>query len=476
MSLRSFVLLVGLAGLAAAAWSIGRAPESAPSLEDGRRPNVLLVSIDSLRADHLHAYGYPRETSPAIDALARDGALFRVVVAPSSWTLPSHMTLLTALPPELHGVTTNERRLEPRALTLAEVLRDAGYATAGFVAAPYVRAMYGFDQGFDVYDESIVAEGLFDSLLGVTSPESTRLVTRYLEEWNTAGRKKPFFVFLHLWDVHYDYQPPPPYDTMFDPDYDGPITGKDFLFDPNIRKGMPERDYAHVLALYDGEIRFVDEHIGRIVDHLRTLGVLDETVVVVTSDHGEEFLEHGRKGHGETLYDEVLLVPLVIRFPPGVARGRVIAEQVRLMDVAPTILALAGVPRPEAFGTPPGTEHGALSLASALAPRSPADVPELVAFSTTTMAKATRSSTRRPDAKLIVHSPGPPRPELYDLKNDPREQSNLARGASPPSFLRSLEEQLAAWQSTWQEHDQLASALQVPPDQRERLRALGYVD
>jgi arylsulfatase A-like enzyme len=336
--------------------------------------------------------------------------------------------------------------------------------------------MYGFDQGFDVYDESIVKEGLFDSLKGATSPESTRLVTDWLEGWSGQGGKKPFFVFLHLWDVHYDYRPPPPYDTMFDPGYDGPITGDDFLFDPNIKQGMPERDYRHLLALYDGEIRWVDEHVGKVVELLRRLGVLDDTIVVVTSDHGEEFLEHGRKGHGETLYDEAILVPLVVRFPRGVARGRVVAEQVRLMDVAPTVLELAGVAQPDGFGTPAGTEHGATSLARAVAPDDPADVPALVAFATTTMGKTTRSGMRRPDAKLVVQSPGPPRPEVYDLKRDPHERTNLARGAAAPELVRGLEEQLAAWQSAWHGHESLASALEIPPDQAARLRALGYID
>ncbi|MEW6270192.1 MAG: sulfatase [Thermodesulfobacteriota bacterium] len=466
---RALVVLLGLTAVAVVAWLTSSAPPDAP------RPNVLLVSIDSLRADHLHAYGYPRETSPTIDALARDGALFGRAVAPSTWTLPSHMTLLTAMPPEQHGVASNERQLDPAAVTLAEVLRSAGYATAGFAAAPYVRAMYGFDQGFDLYDESIVKDGLFDSLRGATSPESTRLVSEYLERWDRDGRQKPFFVFLHLWDPHYDYNPPPPYDTMFDPHYAGTITGNDFLTNPKVRPDMDRRDLEHIVALYDGEIRYTDEHLGRLVDLLRRLGVLDDTVVVVTADHGEEFFEHGRKGHGEVLYDETMLVPLVIRFPRAVAPGRVLEEQVRLMDVAPTIIELAGVVPPEAFGTPTGTPHGATSLASFIAADGADELPALVAFGTTKMGKLTRSAVRRQHSKLIVQSPGPPHPEAYDLAADPGERVNLSREPDDEPLVQGLQEELSSWASLWSGGPRYAKVLEVPTSQAERLKALGYI-
>jgi len=466
--------VLGILVLALVAWLTRSAPVAPPSA--GPPPNILLVSIDSLRADHLHSYGYARETSPTIDTLARDGVLFRHAVAPATWTLPSHMTMLTGMPPELHGVTTNERRLAPEAVTLAEVLRDAGYATAGFAAAPYVRSMYGFDQGFDLYDESIVADGLLDSLTGLTSPESTRLVTGYLESWDAGGRQKPFFVFLHLWDVHYDYNPPPPYDTMFDPDYVGPVTGRNFLLDPHVKPGMDPRDLAHVRALYDGEIRYTDEHLGKIVALLERMGVLDDTIVVVTSDHGEEFFEHGRKGHGEVLYDETLLVPLVLRFPRAIAAGKVVTEQARMMDLAPTLLELAGVAAPSGFGTPEGTPDGALSLARYVAPGARASPPPLAAHSTTTMGKTTRTSVRTQDAKLVVRAPGPPQPELYDLARDAGERSNLAKSDDAHELLGVLEGDLATWRSSWSGQKQLASVLEVPSDQRDRLRALGYVE
>src|SRR5262249_4754404 len=152
-----------------------------------------------------------------------EGVRFAAAISPSSWTLPTHMTLLTSLPPEAHGVTSNLRALSSEALTLAKAFKAGGYATVGFVSGPYVRSVYGFAQGFDRYDESVVANGNAASLHGATSPALTQLVTGYFDQWSQAGRTTPFFVFLHMWDVHYDYDPPPPYDTMFDPGYTGTV-------------------------------------------------------------------------------------------------------------------------------------------------------------------------------------------------------------------------------------------------------------
>jgi choline-sulfatase len=458
---------VGLATVVGAAWWTHRGPAAV-------RPNVLLVSIDSLRSDHLHSYGYERATSPTIDRLAAGGTRFETVVAPASWTLPSHMTLLTAKPPSEHGVTSNDQRLKPGTVTLAEAFRRAGYATAGFVAAPYLLSMYGFDQGFDLYDDSIAQVPRFESLKGVTSPKSVALITRYLEDWSKGGRRKPFFVFFHLWDVHFDYNPPPPYDSMFDPDYEGNVTG--VLLDRSINRNMNPRDLAHVVALYDGEIRYTDEHLGEVLETLRKLGILDDTIVVVTADHGEEFFEHGRKGHGQALYDETLLVPLVIRYPRAVAAGRVVSDQVRLMDVAPTVLELAGVPAPAGFGTPPGTKYGAVSVASALRPEDDAaEAPSLLAFSRTTMGKYTRTSVRTEGAKLILRSPGPMRVKYFDLRRDPDEKTNLSDDPAVAGSAQKLGLTLLSWLGHWNAQPKFASPLDLPASQADRLRALGYI-
>lgn len=448
----------------------------------GSRPsppaNVLLVSIDSLRADHVHADGYPRETTPTIDRLAREGARFEAAIAASSWTLPTHVTLLTSLPPEAHGVTSSTRALAPEAVTLAEVLQAHGYRTAGFVSGPYLRAIYGFGQGFDVYDESTVADGHRASHHGATSPRLTRLVTDFLDTWRTAEPRPPFFVFLHMWDVHYDYAPPPPYDGMFDPDYAGTVTANDFARNPDIRPGMARRDLEHVIALYDGEIRYTDEHLGRIIAHLGELGVLDDTVVVVTADHGEEFFEHGRKGHDARLYDELLRVPLVVRFPRRVAPGQVVGAQVRQMDVAPTILGLLGIAAPPGFA---GPRPAAVDLGPWIAGSGERPAPRLPAFASTAAydgsGRNAQVALRTADAKYVEGLTAPARAQFYDLATDPGERKNLlARPADPPRGVEALRDEVRRWTASYPPERRLSAEIELSPELRLRLLQLGYLE
>jgi hypothetical protein len=205
--------------------------------------------------------------------LAAAGARFTTVVSPTSWTLPAHVTLLTALPPEVHGVERGPFRIGSGVTTLAQVLHQRGYATAGFVSGPYLDAGYGFARGFDHYDDySALRISSWAVHRAHTSPALVDSTTRWLAEWHDQPTRRPFFVFLHMWDVHYDFNPPPPYDTMFDPDYRGTVTTEDFETGSTVHAGMDPRDLEHVVALYDGEIRYTDEHLGRLIDVLRRLG------------------------------------------------------------------------------------------------------------------------------------------------------------------------------------------------------------
>jgi arylsulfatase A-like enzyme len=437
-------------------------------------PNVLLVSIDSLRSDHLHSYGYKRETSPTIDSLAADGARFKTVVSPTSWTLPAHLTLLTSLPPEEHGVTDDETRLREDAVFLSEVLWDKGYTTAGFVSGPYLNAAYGFAQGWDHYDDYTVAKvSHLSAWRGVTSPPLYDVVSNWLGGWDSAGRQRPFFMFVHMWDVHYDFTPPPPYDTMFDPDYRGSVTGEDFELGDQVHLGMDPRDLEHVIALYDGEIRFTDLYLGKIIDRLRALGVLDNTIVVVTADHGEEFFEHGRKGHKKALYDESILVPLVIRFPPAVPAGRVVEPQVRLMDIAPTILSLAGLHKPDDFGTGRAKGYTApQDLRRWIA--GDGALPPLLAFSDLKgEAPVPIAAVRAEDSKLIRELDGAHKEELYDLTTDRHEQVNLLRDDAV--LETPLRQELSGWRDNLQSGGKMAQTFELNEGQKERLRALGYL-
>jgi arylsulfatase A-like enzyme len=435
---------------------------------DERPPNILLISIDSLRADHLGSYGYERDTSPVLDRLAREGVRFDTVVSSTSWTLPAHVTLFTALPPEAHGVLYDPMALRSDALCLAEVLQDAGYATAGFVGGPFLRSLYGLAQGFERYDDTTVVRPLLESHRGATSPSLLALTTDWLDGWSARGRTRPFFVFLHLWDVHYDYTPPPPYDTMFDPDYDGHISPADYERGRHIHPAMAARDLEHIVALYDGEIRYTDHQLGLLLDYLREQGLHDQTLIVVTADHGDEFCEHGETGHRKNLYDTTSLVPLLIRYPARVPAGRVVERLVRLMDVAPTILSLAGVAAPESFGgVSPHAEWAARDLSPLLAGE--ADLlGERVAFSDL---HGSQTSLRTQRMKLWVDD-ATARIELYDLRADPRETWNLydrtGRGAG-------LYQQLVEWRRFWRSRQNLARRIELSADQLERLRALGYI-
>jgi arylsulfatase A-like enzyme len=455
-------------------------------------PNVLLISIDSLRADHVGVNGYARPTTPHLDELAAQGAAFLTAHAPAPWTLPSHVTLLTSLPPAAHRVVRRNRALTSQATTLAEVLQAEGYATAAFVSAGLLRRAYGYDQGFDVYDQSAWTmrlgrgrrtpkrnpqnRGTADRR--ATSPVVVRLVDDWITRTGAADRTRPFFAFVHLWDVHYDYDPPPPYDTMFDPDYAGHLDASHFETNPALHRGMDPRDLAHLVALYDGEIRFTDEWIGRLLDRLAALGLAEDTIVVVTADHGDEFLEHGRLGHIKTLFEELLRIPLIVRYPRRVPPGQRFAEPVRLEDVAPTILGLAGVASPPDFGLetgPPGARG--VDLSPWLVGSAPEPFPELPVYASSAVFGPKRS-VQVGGKKLIVHGK-PPRTlsMFYDLATNPAEQGKGDTARLARAERRRLARLLDRWTAFFDDGDIDYSRRWAPPrDFLQQLRALGYVE
>ena len=450
-------IAIGLTACAIAPFAAGKSERQRHIAPRGA-PNILLISIDSLRADHLHSYGYARNTSPNIDALAADGAVFETVISPTSWTLPAHMTLLTALAPEQHGVITNRLRLDRAIDTLPMRLQRSGYATAGFVSATYLDGIYGFSRGFDEYDDyTLLRVAGEKSRAAVTSQQVAQRAIDFLHQ--RAGGKEPFFLFLHFFDVHYNYNPPPPFARLFDRGYAGRATGDV----DSIHLGMADRDLNHVVALYDGEIAWVDSNIGKILAALHALGADDNTIVAITADHGEEFLEHGQAAHYKTLYDEVLRVPLVIRYPGHIAPGRRLQGQVRLMDVAPTLLTLAGFPvtKPRA-----GTQSRSLACLMT-SPGPPRPVPVLPAFGDL---RGEVASVRTGGAKLIrnlrTH-----KEEFYDLANDPGERTNL------DALEQKQRDQLRLILDRWRSTATTTSKNQADLDEEEKasLRSLGYM-
>ncbi len=376
-------------------------------------PNVVLISIDSLRADHLSCYGYPRPTTPSIDGLARRSVLYDATYSTSTWTLPAHMTMLTGLYPETHGVVDDYRALNHNVPLLSEVLEKAGYHTEAVVSGHYLHRKYGYERGWAHYDQSILdTKGVGPETSELTYEGAIRALDR------SVASQKPFFLFLHFFDVHYDYVPPPPFDRLFDPDYKGEVDAVHYYPNPAIHDGMDPRDLRHIVALYDGEIRWVDSWLGRFFDTLRRQGMLRDALVIVTADHGDEFFEHGRKGHRQNLYDTTLRVPLVIHFPGDWQAGRKVHVPVSLVDLAPTVAAWTGArPAPDWQG-----ENLASRWLGGWRDPRPTDLYAGLV--------GRRAAIIRGDRKLMVrfvrHDPEPGTLRLYDLARDPGELDDLA--------------------------------------------------
>ena len=335
-------------------------------LSQEQQITIFVVSLDTTRPDHLTAYGYARETTPTLERLAREGTRFVNARSTTSWTLPSHMSLFTGLPADLHNVTIDFQRLDLGWKTMGEIFSEAGFHTVGLFTAPYLHERFGFDRGMDFYEamtQSPMAydlpERTIDQKMGVLELASHREVTtprvmNRVNKYFLPRRKAPKnFYFLHLFDPHYDYLPPPQVAQRFvDPTYTGPIDGLGVTQQPEvIHPDMPSADLERLKDLYDAEIRFVDDNLSRLVRTIEDEGLLGSALIVVTGDHGEEFFEAGRIGHRMTLRDEVLRIPLLIWGPGLVPEGRVIDDEVALYDVLPTLMDYADLePEPTIYG------------------------------------------------------------------------------------------------------------------------------
>jgi arylsulfatase A-like enzyme len=455
----------------------GMAAVDRQRLADG--PNVVLVSIDTLRADRLGGYGHVRPTSPTIDhRLAAAGVVFERCLSQSPKTTPSHMTMLTSLYPCVHGVSLWEGTgpgpvLNPAVHTLAEVLKNAGYATGAFTGRGHVHRSRGFGQGFDVYRHR--------------RPYGREVQgrPRELEEalaWMSRNRARKFFLFFHTYAVHDPYLPPREHLDAFD---DGDYQGGLRQVIRELRDGVRDWEEAHqafwdavdttdpgavrfLEQLYDGAIRHADATIvGALLDRIDELSLAAETLVVLTSDHGEAFGEHGRFLHGD-LHVETLHVPLILRFPGRLPAATRVRTPVRLLDLMPTILELVDLP------APPGIQGR--SLVPLIAASEPTRQEEVVTSEFNDGRTDGRfESIRRGGLTYIVDGQ---REQLFDHERDPQERRDLAR--ERVMELEGLRKQLASWQA---ECRRLGRELgpgteTVAPDARtlEQLRALGYVE
>lgn len=439
-------------------------------------PNVILIMVDTLRADHLSCYGYGANRTPAIDALAADGTRFAHAYSQASWTRPSVATILTSLYPSSHKAVHKSDVLPNAVTTLPEVLQAAGYRTIGFANNINVAPLFNFQQGFDDYYflEPEFFFGATESAAQLTLYNQLRLIrerylsrTKHVEnyyqpgevvtdrglEWiEQHGAKGPFFLFLHYMDPH---------DPYFTHPWNGEALAR--VADPNPNCSQADR----YRTAYDNTITYLDEQLARLFAELKARGVYDKTMILLTADHGEEFCDHGGWWHGQTLYDEQLTVPLIVKAPRGGPAGVVNDAMVGSVDIAPTIIAGAGASVPEAMVGRP------LSLAAG------APAPRDHSFAESALEGNVLEAYRTGDGwKLIQANPGNPRglptQQLFEVARDPREQRDVAASQSRQVTT------LAAQLTTVQTHA-LASAVggsetAIDSATEERLRALGYVN
>ncbi|MDY7030173.1 MAG: sulfatase, partial [Spirochaetota bacterium] len=301
------------------------------NLPDG--PDIVLITIETLRADHLGCYGYERATSPSIDGVAEEGVLFANAFVPRGLTWPSLSSIMTSLYPVNHGVRNNGQMLYPSVISMAEVLKNEGYRCGAFLAHGVGADWRGFDR---------LVEAAYQD----------ELITEEAVEWLKENRDDKLFLWMHYFEPHKPYQPPEPYDRVFDPDYDGVMNGSaEQLKGIYLNKMVLEQeDYEHIISLYDGSILAVDDRVKRVLDALAELGLAEKSLLIISADHGEDLYQHNFYfNHSASIYDSSLHVPLIIRLPGADEQKGIVEEVVESIDIAPTILDLAEVSVPDQF-------------------------------------------------------------------------------------------------------------------------------
>jgi len=422
------------------------------------QPNVILLSIDTLRNDHLGLYGYGKPTSPFLDRFASESVVFQRAVAQAPETLPSHMAIMTSLFPGVHRMVkaSPPGRLSAKWPIWSQIMKSIGYQTAGFTSGAEVSPIYGFNRGMEVYSSKWERSEI------AFNKKSVRWIAR------TMGH--PFFLFLHTYDVHTPYEPPPPYDTMF-----GSTEFKSR--DEGAKKGMDALkrfNRNQKVALYDGEIRYVDSQIQQFMNRLKDLDVYDDSLIIITSDHGEEFMEHGQLArHGLTLYNELLFVPLIIKFPHGKWGGTVINDPVESVDIMPTVLDFLETPGPkhvQGISLLNTIKNGG-SLVTPAAKKRSVFSERLIQGSE--LEVSVQTLTEKYYHRVVQSD------EFYDISKDPLEQKNISGTRKNSEFI--FQNRIKIFKRKNKNLYSLSSgpsdAIQPEMDKEteDQLRALGYL-
>ena len=439
MRIRAWLACLGLLGVACSG---------------GPPHNLLLISVDTLRADQLEPYGSPRSTSPALARFAAEGLVFESAISTAPWTLPAHASLLTGLYPTRHGMQSMLHGLPDGLPHLVDWLAKEGYRTGAIVNSRYLGRRYGWSRGFDS----------FEYVVETAERAAPTEVHARAGAWLEAAPPQPFFLFLHYYDVHSDYRSLPRYEREWVRPYRGPANGSTGQL-LEVERGalvFDDADARNLLDRYAAGVRQFDDGFGALMARLDALGLTETTLVVVTSDHGEEFLEHGGVLHGRTLHDEVMRVPLIVR-GPGVPAGARLAGAASLVDVAPTALALLGLSPPPQLDGEDLTPH----LAGG-------SLPERSVFAESDRKNAQNDmlrAVRRGRWKLVLDRfDGDV--ALYDVVDDPGERVDLARRR--PEVVTRLRAELDAFMA----REAVAEPRLIrgfDPRELEQLRALGYL-
>jgi arylsulfatase A-like enzyme len=437
-------LCLGLAGFGQAAEKeAGKGAPAAGMPLKFKDYNVVFVSFDALQAAHVHSLGYSKDVTPTIDAMAENGFSFANTISTASWTVPASMTWFTGVYPSEHRLTnkfavfnppnnvlSNLKKLSPNMVTLAEILKQNGYATGGFTGNAGVNGFFGYDQGFDTY---FYEKGKFGSM-SVSAPKGL--------EWLKQNKDKKFFMFLHGYDIHGQGIPEGGFDYRFvDKGYDRKYTGsaaeQEALREEGLEKGavaLRNEDVKFWRAIYDEKIQRTDARFKKFLEEFEKLGLMDKTIFVLTSDHGTEFHEHKRFDHGFSLYDELIHVPLVIRLPDQKA-GKVVRDQVSSIDVMPTIVDLLDLKLPE-------NARGQLRGASLVPAMKGQKVAKDVYFETDYRLFTYKRGIQTVDGWKLIYTMENKGRELYNIKTDPGETKNLVD--KEPKRAYELEQRLFA--------------------------------
>ncbi len=445
MSRKIITLILGVLAVGIFLWLILRLEKSpAARLEklwsesDVEKPNVILLTLDTLRADHLACYGYPDVRTPNIDSLARQGVLFEQAATNSPLTLPAHCSILTGMYPTYHGVRINgNTALNDEQMTIAEVLSAQGYQCGAFIGAFVLDGRWGLKQGFQHYDDQFDLKKYKHIDLGAVQRPGNEVIDAALD-WLEEQKSTPFFAWIHLYDPHTPYEPPEPYLSEYGP------------------RGLA--------GLYDGEIAFMDEQIGRCLSWLENNGLDESTILILVGDHGEGLGSHGEGTHGYFIYDYAVHVPLIIVTPFEGLRGVRVSSQVRVVDIFPTLMEIAAV-------IPPAETHGRSLLPLMFRPQKKQDGFAYAESMSPNLQFGWSSihSLRTTQYKYI----DTPKAELYDLTMDPGEHTNLLR--QYPDIAREMKDTLDRLMEETSRGAPTPQAANLDKETIEKLSALGYI-